>query len=61
MPGVPGTRGISMGESKPALLWISKSDPAAGMLRSVSSDKGVYAVTWRGSVRKTRYRRESNG
>lgn len=36
-PGVPGTRGIRMGASSWP-LWMSKSAPAAGMRRRLSSD-----------------------
>lgn len=43
-PGVPGTRGIRIGASIEP-VFISKSAPAAGRFRRVSSDKGVYAVT----------------
>jgi len=43
-PGVPGTLGTRIGANIEPVL-ISKSAPAAGRSRRVSSDKGVYAVT----------------
>lgn len=55
-PGVPGTRGIRIGERIEPVL-MSKSTPADGKLRSVSSDTGVYAVTTRVRIAQTKRRR----
>lgn len=54
-PGVPGTRGMRMGlRMEP--LFMSKSEPAAGRLRRVSSERGVYAATRERSAQSRRWR-----